>query len=608
MEVLTIIFDALFFVAIVVILAQEQNHKYYWMEYLLVGASIAGIIIYGHGFYVVKGNIALAIIRSVMATLNMFLGKNEYNEIKDVAFMQNKVMICFFWIVHIIALFVTANAILTTIGAKALRHMKKIMAWMSDEVTIIYGTDDDCISFAKTVEGSVLVVDKKVGDDVRKTIEANGWVAVSEGRESIFALGFKKIKQIKLYCLREEEELNIKFARGFLEATAEYRSKGKIGKMALTLIADMATVDGSGYQKNTGRDGYDTVLVVDRPYLVAKTLVDNYQPCERIRFDENGYADHDFHVVIVGFGKIGQAVLKNLYMNGQFLNSRFRASVFDTSFSKINGILTEMNPALYDNFLEPDIKGYEFDARQAQFYECLKENPVDYVCVCTGDDRMNRELANEITAFLKKKKRIFRVFECSYSGVTAHSENGYVEKKEIFVPDMLDINRADKIAMEINYVYLSEDERKKLTKEDAWATLSYFNRMSCRSAADFIPAYKYIVDSNGGNWNIEQLSKLEHLRWSAFYFASGYSPMSEEEFDERAQKYLTDVPGFNHRFHKDEEDAFTHACLIPWDELPVLDKKQNSVFEKKSAGRRVDYQKADRNNVEIIKQIVEEER
>lgn len=607
MEILTIVFDALFFVAIVVILAQEQNHKYYWMEYLLVGASIAGVIIYGHGFYVVKGNIALAMIRSVMATLNMFLGKNEYNEIKDVAFMQNKVMICFFWIVHIIALFVTANAILTTIGAKALRHIKKIMAWLSDEVTIIYGTDDDCISFAKSVKGSIVVVNKKLGDDVRKTIEANGWVAIAEGRDSIFAIGLKKIKQVNLYCLREEEELNIKFAKSFLESAADYRSKGKIGKVALTLIADMATVDGSEFQKSIDHDGYDTVLVVDRPYLVAKTLVDNYQPCKTVRFDENCNADHDFHVVIVGFGKIGQAVLKNLYMNGQFLNARFKASIFDTSYSKINGILTEMNPSLHDNFLEPEIKGYEFDARQSQFYECLRENRVDYVCVCTGNDRMNRELANEITAFLKKKKRKFMVFECSYSGVTAHSESSYVEKKDVFVPDMLDINRVDKIAMEINYVYVGKNEKEKLTKEDAWASLSYFNRMSCRSAADFIPTYKYIVDSNGGKWNIEQLSKLEHLRWCAFYFASGYRPMSDEEFDERADKYLKDVEGFNHRFHKDEQDSFAHACLIPWDELPVLDKKQNSIFEKKKADRKVEYQKDDRNNVEIIKKLLEEQ-
>ena len=124
--ILTIILTAVFFLFLVTILAKEQNNRYFWMEYLLIGACIGGIVIYGYGFYLTKGNILMAVVRAVLATLGMFLGKNEYAEIKETFFMQNFFILCLFWLVHIVALFVTANAFLASIGSKALHHINDL--------------------------------------------------------------------------------------------------------------------------------------------------------------------------------------------------------------------------------------------------------------------------------------------------------------------------------------------------------------------------------------------------------------------------------------------------------------------------------------------------
>ena len=81
--------------------------------------------------------------------------------------------------------------------------------------------------------------------------------------------------------------------------------------------------------------------------------------------------------------------------------------------------------------------------------------------------------------------------------------------------------------------------------------------------------------------------------------------MSEEEFNDRAIKYINGDSGYDFKFHKDEYNHFVHACLIPWEDLPELDAKQNAVFEKKGENRKVNYRENDRKNVEMIKSIVE---
>ena len=101
---------------------------------------------------------------------------------------------------------------------------------------------------------------------------------------------------------------------------------------------------------------------------------------------------------------------------------------------------------------------------------------------------------------------------------------------------------------------------------------------------------------------MEVLGEMEHLRWNAFHFVMGYSPMSSAELDERADTYRKHIekglPGI--RLFKDSENR-THACLIPWDELDDLSEKERSI-----TGRAVDYKQYDINNVLIIPEILKQ--
>ena len=605
MGIVSIVISFLAFVAVLLAFAMQQKRRYSGVEYLLVFTSAAGLIIYGYGFYLVDQNIIMTVIKTVLATFNMFLGGDSYNEIKSAWFMKYQVLICLFWIIHITALFVTANAVLATIGLKALRHIRKIMTWLSDEVTLIYGANIQNLQFAKRIKGNIVIVDDKISEDDRVMIEANGWLAISRDREKIVGGIITKINAIKLYCLRDEEELNTEFANKFLDLISNERNENKIGKVSVTILANMAMVDGAEFQKRSEKEGYDSVLIVDRAYLVAKTLADYFPPCKTIEFREGCIAAQDFRVALIGFGKIGQELLKRLYVNGQFIGSCFKAMIFDQDYEKRVAFLKEMNPGMFDNFLNPEINGFAIDAEGIEFYRKLKELRPNYVCVSTGDSSRNRRICNEVMSYFRRNEISAHVCECTYDCVVVHSVDGTVEKKNTFVVDMLEIGRIDSIAMELNYAYLSDQDKENKTKEEAWEELSYFNKMSCRSAADFIPTIKYVISQNAGIWDLGPLSKMEHLRWCAFYFVNGYRTMGEEEFNDRAIKYINGDSGYDFKFHKDEYNHFVHACLIPWEDLPELDAKQNAVFEKKGENRKVNYRENDRKNVEMIKSIVE---
>lgn len=605
MWILSIASSIIVFVAVLLAFALRQRKKHTGMEYLLIVASASGLIIYGYGFYSVEKNLPLSVIRTVLATFNMFLGGNSYSAIQGASFMRNDAVLCGFWMTHILALFVTANAVISTIGAKAFRKIRRALTWMTDKVIVIYGSNTQCIEFAQKLEENIIIIDDGLSEERRMLIEANGWTAISRDREKIVGAILRKVNIVKLYCLRNEEERNTAFAWEFLNLTESQRKAGKIRKITVTILANMAAVDGSDFQKTEGHDGYDSVLIVDKAYMVAKTLVSHMPPCKAIDFSCNYTADHDFRVAIIGFGRIGQEVLKGLYINGQFLGSKFKATIFDRNYSNEAAFLTQMNPEMYDNFLDPEINGFETEAAGNQFYDRLREFCPDYVCICTGDGLKNRRIANEVKSFLKRNHVASSICECTYDSVDIHMRNGKIEKKETFVPDMLDSEKVDRIAMAINYAYLTDVDKESVSKETAWERLSYFNRMSCRSVADFVPTYEYIVSQNSGVWDLEELSKIEHLRWSAFYFANGYRCMSEEMFMERSNNYIRGVKGIDHRFQKDELKSLTHACLIPWDRLSELDRKQNAAFERRGETRRVDYKKNDRNNVELIKDMIQ---
>ena len=131
--------------------------------------------------------------------------------------------------------------------------------------------------------------------------------------------------------------------------------------------------------------------------------------------------------------------------------------------------------------------------------------------------------------------------------------------------------------------------------------------MSNRAFADFLEAVlcaanKTEADALTGSWEftpaqLENLGKMEYSRWNAFHFCMGFTTMSNEEYDARTQIYLEQQRATGKgkiRIGKNL-DAQTHACLIGWDELDALSRKENAI-----TGGNVDYKQLDKNNILLV--------
>lgn len=605
--ILNILFT-IFIIAILIIwCAQEQNNRSRILEYFLIGDCISGVIIYGYCYSYVEEKSYIVIVKTIFATLNMFLGQNDFNTIREIPIMQQNEIICIYWIIHIIAMFVTATALLTFVGKRGLRRLSRYECSLSQYINVIYGSSDECINFAKTINDSkekIIFIDERIEVERQNIIESYGWLSISLNQESHFIKIRRNARQLNVFCLKQNASDNIEFANWF--ASSVQKNRDKISNMALTILADMEIVDGKDFQKGKeNENGYDTVLVLDRAFLVGKTLIDNYPPCRCVRFNNMCEADHGFHVVLIGFDEVQQAILKSLYKNGQFLSQHFKVTIFEKEYERKNGYFSNMNPEIFDNFMQPCVEVNPCDVQSEEFFHYLKRNKMDYLII--GPDNIQQKVVNinQIHAFVCRYNIDVDIFECFLDGIR-HYDNGIISIHEVFTYENLCINELDKRAMEINFAYLSESQKNEISKQDAWSSTTYFEKMSCRSAADFISTYEYVIAQNNKKWNLEQLAKMEHLRWCAFYFASGYRVMTKDEFLNRSSEFLkgenSDI-----KFHKSEKD-YLHACLIPWEDLLDLDRKQNLVYEQRKIDKRVNYQESDYKNVEIIREIIEQKK
>ena len=99
----------------------------------------------------------------------------------------------------------------------------------------------------------------------------------------------------------------------------------------------------------------------------------------------------------------------------------------------------------------------------------------------------------------------------------------------------------------------------------------------------------------------ETLYRTEHERWCAFLFAHRYQTMSIEEWNARAELYKREKAekGYsNIKIGKNRHDR-THACLIPWEELPELDLREQAV-----TGVDPDYPEMDRHTIQLIPELL----
>ena len=422
------------------------------------------------------------------------------------------------------------------------------------------------------------------------------------------SVGFRNgSRSLVLYALDKNATANIRYAQRLLD-TLELR---QIPEEQLRLvILSREEVAVSQLQRTAEQYGYGFVTAIDEPQMAARLLMLKHPPCEAVTFDSEGKACEDFEALLVGFGQIGQAVLKAIVMNGQFEGSRFRLTVFAPDHEKTDGSFVSSFQQLCKEY---DISFLDCDARSRQMYEYLaqRKDRLKYAVICTGNEKLNREIAENLTAYAHSLGYGLPVFTCFRNGVAAYDRDGTVAvSHKLYCCELLCSDTLDGMAMVLNHRYHSPSDKTPLQN---WMNCDYFSRRSCRASADFVPAMlraagKTRQQAAEGQWQLsdsqlENLSKTEHLRWCAFHYCMGFSTMEQAEFDARAEIYLRQQKQEGRssiRIGKNMT-ARTHACLIPWDALDLLSEKEAAI-----TGKYVDYKAMDTENVLAIPQLLKE--
>ena len=579
----------------------------------MIIAFAGGVIIYGVGFAESTGDIGLSMIRTPFCVIKMFVGINDYASIAGTTPVSTSTGVIVFWIIHLLAFYSMASAAMFTLGEEALRYLRMFLSAKGD-LTLIYGINDNSISLGKQCReagtGSVVFIAENADHATVADINNMGMSAVigpsavASDKSVMKSLRIGR-RKINVFAM-DEEDSDLYYALGLKDALKAADVSPENTAITLPGAEDIIT---SMLQVSEYQYGYGYVDVYDKAMLSARALIRTCPPWELMKFDSDGRALDNFDCAVVGFGRHGQAVLKQLIMNGQFAGSTFHAAVFSPNFENEAGYMKAECSSLFENY---DIESFTADGRSIEFYDYVEKHigSLKLIAVCTGSEESDREISDNLMMYLKRRNaQHICVVRCGKDGVRYQETVGSpIITSEINSLEYLSAQKADRDAIIVNSTYDNSDR----TDWEKWVACDSFSKMSSRASADFMPAFIRAAGLSAdevlaGNWPpapevLEVLGETEHLRWNAFHFVMGYSPMSSEEFDRRAGIYTECVskglPGI--RLSKDSENR-THACLIPWDALDDLSEKERTV-----TGRKVDYKQYDINNVLIIPEVLKQ--
>ena len=582
----------------------------------MIVSTIGGLIIYGAGYLEVSGNLLLTVVRVPVMVLRMYVGVNELSAIAGSRVVSSQAGLLLFWVNHTLAFASVASAALNTLGAEALRQLRFFLSRRGD-LTLIYGLNETSVALGKECLAaggtSVIFLDEGASQAVVGELNTLG-MAVMAGM-SVVTCDEKTMRKLHLngrkltiYALNPEADKNLYFALRFRDGLEKLGIPAENTRLTLPgdedIIASMLQVSENGY-------GFGYVNVFDPSQLAARALVSICPPWKSVRFGPDGRAEEDYECVIVGFGSHGQAVLRQLVMNGQFAGGQFHATVFSNHFNREAGYLRADSPDLLNNY---DIKYCEGDARGIEFYNYIGQrlSTLKLIAICTGDEDTNREISDHLMLYLQRRRsENICVVRCGDKAVRYQERVGSpIRTVSFYTRAFLSAEDADRNAILLNATYDSS-ERSDWEK---WVACDSFSKMSSRASADFMPAYIRAAGTTkeemlAGEWKpsdemLQNLGETEHMRWNAFHYAMGYSTMSREEFEANASTLARcraeGVP-CNLKIAKNSEKR-THACLIPWEELDELSARESAL-----TGRNVDYKQTDINNILSLPKLLRAE-
>lgn len=589
---------------------------YCWLHYLEIEQVTAGHIQNNAAAWMTRDNASwyympYVIMSSVMDVGMMFYGRVNSSVFYNLPVSESPLAVFIFWLINLVAFYTVASALLIRFGNDLLRWIRSMTSKISD-VDLIFGVNDDSIVFGRNISGrkgsSLVYVGSAAGENYESSILEQGGIAYSDKDAVTPSSSFLRRIRIKpgstkfrLYALSNDYDRNLQYTQIMSETL---RNAGIFPEQ--TELVLLGTEERKGMYLQSGKDqyGYGSVISFDEYEICARLLIYEYPLCNTVNFDDSGRACDDLDVLIVGFGRIGHEVLRKIIANGQFEGDKFHfhAAIYDPRYEHREGFFKSQYPMMFANY---DIDFEPHDARSSKIFNYISDNAakLKYIVICLDDREKARAIAIDIADRLHSTGYSRNVYTCDTKGIRCYSQDA----KEcvshwIYDSELLYSGELDRCAMELNHRYAGGIS----TNED-WKNCDYFGRMSSRASVDYLmPLIRRISAGTGILTDIqrENLAKSEHLRWCAFHYTFGYDVMDTEEFSRRVRARQDEIRGHGQSSIKITKDAksLKHVCLVDWDELDEISRIENEI----TGGSR-NYKDSDRNNVDMVMEILQGE-
>lgn len=307
-----------------------------------------------------------------------------------------------------------------------------------------------------------------------------------------------------------------------------------------------------------------------------------------------GAADGQFNALIVGFGETGQAALKFIYEFSSAVMADgtplpVKIYVNDSQLDRLKGQFVFSCPDMeHDDMIVYDSCGLD----SGSFWKTLLErlDSLNYIEISMNDDAVNMELAFTIFSYVEKKRR--NGFDNLLIAVRKRHTPEYErrllarlnekagrevivffgENEKIFTPEMI----VSKSRSGINASATSLADRIRTSYEavagaqvkSEFESGSFHEKRQKRmethqyiSRANHIPTKRLFCDGEMTPEILERMAIAEHLRYSRYLLAHGYS------------------------FAPDDDDVLkTNRQLCSWSELSEQDRQYHRNMVRASMG------------------------
>ena len=579
---------------------------------LLPATAVGGFVIYFIG-YLEGGSehsLLTLCIRSFISTFHMFLLHSDLIEVRDDMHADETYMIAFS-LIHLMAFLLTFMVLFQLFG-------KHLLSWLRLKLSapaeshVFFGLNEASLALAKDLMRTrkrpfIVFLDKQTETQHKKGSPSSTAPSAFRAREPLFEQASKtdalllhkeytgdtnlrstgiahllRGRHVYFYFLSPNAAYNLQSAAKLhKELAADKNFKGKAEIYVKTENDYMAALFAPQ------RDRRTDVHLINAAKLAALELVLSHPPVDYVTPDTaRAVARKDFNLLIVGFGTVGRYALRYLTEMGQFVGSRFHATLVDKEGATWGDFACRF----------PGMRHYDIEFCQMECgtdgFWALMENRIeslDYIVVSLGDSELNMRTAINLSRYARRKRstpvslfvKVHDDQEYEYMQTAAQAFPGievFGSYSRIFTEKIIVNEARSCTAKRIHDFY---NNQKEPARQTAWNDLSPMQRITNMSAAMHIATKLKLagltveevkrMPSEAAFWQAlgttrqENLAQGEHLHWNATLFANEWDTWTPVPVEATENK---------------DNQRKLHACLVGWDDLEWVEQRFGTSFRE----------------------------